>query len=143
MNVMPYLGKISVLGLRVIKCQKLGFLEIFSETGHKKFLIFCLMVEGNRGYHLNVMPYLGKILIRGLRGIKCQKFRFLDIFSETGHYKFLIFCMMVECNRGHHLSVVPYLKKILIWGLRGLSVKNSGFWTFFRKPVIKSFLFFA
>ena len=95
-----------------------------------------MMVEGNREHHLNVVPYFGKILIRGLRGIKCQKLGFLDIFSETGHQKFLIFCLMVEGNRGHHLNVVPYFGKILI---RGLSVKNSGFWTFFRKAIIKSF----
>ena len=31
-----------------------------------------MMVEGNRGHHLNVVPYLGKILIRGLRGIKAR-----------------------------------------------------------------------
>ena len=77
------------------------------------------MVEGNRGHHLNVVPYLGKILIRGLRGIKCQKFRFLDIFSETGHQKFLIFCMMVEGNRTQHLSMVVYLGKILIRNVFG------------------------
>ena len=82
------------------------------------------MVEGNRGHHLNVVPYLGKALIRVLKGIKCQKFKFLDIFSETDHYKFFIFCMMVEGNRGHHLSVVPYLEKILIWGLRGIKFQN-------------------
>ena len=73
------------------------------------------MVECNRGHHLNVVPYLGKILIRGLRGIKCPKFRFFDIFSQTGYYKFLIFCMIVEGNIGHHLSMVLYLGKILIW----------------------------
>ena len=39
-----------------------------------------------------------------------SKIGVFDIFSETGHYKFLIFCMMVECNRGHHSSVVPYRK---------------------------------
>ena len=72
------------------------------------------MVEGNSGFHLSVVPYLEKILIWGLRGIKCQKFRFLDIFSETGYQKFLIFCMTLEGNRRHHLSVVPYLGKILI-----------------------------
>ena len=33
------------------------------------------------GHHLNVVPYLGKILIRGLRGIKCQKF-----FLVFGHF---------------------------------------------------------
>ena len=91
------------------------------------------MVEGNRGHHLNVMPYLGKILIGGLRGIKCQKFRFLDIFSETGHLKFLIFCMMVEGNRGHHLNVVPYLGKILIRGLRGIKCQKLGFLDIFSE----------
>ena len=91
------------------------------------------MVEGNRGHHLNVVPYLGKILIRGLRGIKCQKFRFLDIFSETGHQKFLIFCMMVEGNRGHYLNVVPYLGKILIRGLRGIKCQKSGLLDIFSK----------
>ena len=74
-----------IKGLRRINCQKLGFLDIFSETGHYKFLIFCMMVESNRAHHLSMVPYLGKILIRGLRGIKCQKFRFLDIFSKTVH----------------------------------------------------------
>ena len=90
-----------------------------------------MIVEGNRGHHLSVMPYLEKILIWGFRGIKCQKFRFLDIFSETGHLKFLIFCMMVEGNRGHHLSVVPYLGKILIWGLRGIKCQKFGFLNIF------------
>ena len=37
---------------------------------------------------------------------------------------------MVEGNRGHHLSVVPYLGKILVWELRGI-------------PVTKSFQFFV
>ena len=88
------------------------------------------MVEGNRGHHLNVVPYFGKNLNPG---IKCQKFRFLDIFSETGHYKFLIFCMMVECNRGHHLSMVPYLKKILIWALRGIKCQKFRFLDIFSE----------
>ena len=91
------------------------------------------MVEGNRGHHLSVVPYLGKILIWGLRGIKCQKFRFLDIFSETGHYKFLSFCTMVEGNRGHHLSVMPYLGKILIRGLRGIKCQKFGFFDIFSE----------
>ena len=91
------------------------------------------MVKGNRGYYLSVVPYLGKILIWGLRGIKCQKFGFLDIFSETVHYKFLIFCMMVEGNRGYYLSVVPYLEKILIWGLRGIKCQKFGFLDIFSE----------
>ena len=31
-----------------------------------------MMVEGNRGHHLSVVRYLEKMLIQGLRGIKCQ-----------------------------------------------------------------------
>ena len=34
---------------------------------------------------------------------------------------------MAETNRRHHLSVVPYLEKILIWGLRGINCQNLGF----------------
>ena len=66
-------------------------------------------------HHLSKVPYLGKILIRGLRGIKCQKFGFWGFFSKTCHQKFQTFCMMVEGNRAHYLSMVPYLGKILIW----------------------------
>ena len=61
------------------------FFGILSESSHSKFLIFSMMVEDNRGHHLSVVPYLGKILIWGLRGIKCQKFGVFYIFSETGH----------------------------------------------------------
>ena len=94
-----------------------------------------MVVEGNRAYHLSMVQYLGKILIWGLRGIKCQKFRFFDIFLETGHYKFLIFCMVVEGNRGHHLSVVPYLGNILIWGLRGIKCKKFRFLDIFSESI--------
>jgi len=38
---------------------------------------------------------------------------------------------MVEGNRGHHLSVVQNLKKILIWGLRGIKCQKFGFWDIF------------
>ena len=62
---------------------KIQVMEIFSESGHQKFLIFCMTVEGNRQHCLSVVPYLGKMLFQG--GIKCQKFGFLDIFSETVH----------------------------------------------------------
>ena len=85
LSAVPYLGKILIWRFREIKCQKFGFFDIFSETVRKKFLIFCMMVEGNKGHHLSVVQYLGKMLIWGLRGIKCQKLMFLDIFSETVH----------------------------------------------------------
>ena len=81
------------------------------------------MVEGNRGHHLNVMPYLRKILIRGL---SAKNLGFFLIFSESGHSKFLTFCKMVEGNRGHHFSAVPYFGKILIWGLRGIKCQKLG-----------------
>ena len=84
-NMAGILKKILIIGLKGIKCQKIGFLDIFFETVLQKFLIFCMMVEGYRRHHLSLGLYSGKILIWGLRGIKCQKFRFLDIFSETGH----------------------------------------------------------
>ena len=58
-------------GLSGIKCQKLRFLDIFSETIHQKFLIFCMMVGDNRLEHLKMVANLGKIIIRGLKGIKC------------------------------------------------------------------------
>ena len=75
---------------------------------------FCMMVEGSRGHHLSVVPYLGQIIIPGLRGIKCKKFGCFRHFRRNLSLKVSIFCMMVEGNRGHHLSVVPYLGKILI-----------------------------
>ena len=138
LNVVPYLGKILIRGLRGIKCQKLGFFDIFSRTTSN----FCMMVENKRAHHLRVVPYLRKILIRGLGGIKCQKLGFLDILTETGHYKFLIFCMMVECNRGHHLSVVPYLEKILIWGLRGIKCQKFRFLGIVSETTHQKFLLF-
>ena len=96
--------------------------------------MFCMMVVGNRGHHLSVVPYLGKILIQGLSGIKCEKFRFLDIFSETGHQKFPIFWMTVEkAIWGHHLSVVPCLLEILIQGLRGIKCQKFRFLDIFSE----------
>ena len=47
--------------LRMIKCKKLGFGGIFSESGHQKFLIFCMMVEGNEEHHFSMVPHFGKI----------------------------------------------------------------------------------
>ena len=44
----------------VIKCQKSGFLDIFSETILDIFLIFCMIVEGNREHHLSIVSYVGK-----------------------------------------------------------------------------------
>ena len=64
---------------------KIGDFGYFLENWSLKVSIFYMMVEGNRGHHLSVVPYLEKILIWGLGGIKCQKLGFLDIFSETDH----------------------------------------------------------
>ena len=54
--------------LRGIKCQKLGFFDIFSETSYQNFQIYCMIVEGNRVPHFGMVPYLGKILIRDYVG---------------------------------------------------------------------------
>ena len=40
-----------------------------------------MMVEGNRGHHLNAVPYLGKILISGIQGEKVSK------IQVSGHFK--------------------------------------------------------
>ena len=64
---------------------KLEVWGIFLEADHYKLMIFCMMVDENRTHHLSMVPYLGKILIRGSWGIKCQKLGVLGIFSETGH----------------------------------------------------------
>ena len=54
----------------------------------------------------------GKNLNLGIRR-ECQKLRLLVIFSETDLFQIL--CMIVEGNKSHNLSMVPYLEKILIW----------------------------
>ena len=54
---------------------------------------------------------LKKVVIRGSRGIKYLKLGFWGIITDTDHRKFLIFCLMVEGDRLHHLSVVLYLGK--------------------------------
>ena len=43
----------------------------------------------------DMVVILKKILIRGLKGIECKKLVFLDIYSKSGHYKFLLICMMI------------------------------------------------
>ena len=58
---------------------------------------------------------LKKILIWGLRGIKFQKFGIFDIFSDTVHWNFLIFSMMVKGSRAHDLSMVAYSGKFIIY----------------------------
>ena len=51
LSLISYLGKILIHRLRDAKCKRSRFLQIFSET------TFCTMVEGNWGFHLNVILY--------------------------------------------------------------------------------------
>ena len=44
-----------------------GFLDIFSGSGHQKFTIR-LHDDIDSMYHLSMVPYVGKILIRDLLG---------------------------------------------------------------------------
>ena len=39
-------------------------------------------------------------------------------FSETAPSRTLVFCIRVEWNRGYYFSIISYLEKLLIWGLR-------------------------
>ena len=57
-----------------------------------------MMVEGNRGHYSSAVPYLGKILILGLRGIKCQKLEFLLHFLKNQSLKVSKF---LHDGRGH------------------------------------------
>ena len=50
---------------------------VFSEILHK--------VRGQLSKKSGTAEILKKNLNPGIKGIKCQKFGFLDIFSETGH----------------------------------------------------------
>ena len=59
--------------------------------------------------------FLKIILNLEIKGDKVSKIGFFTIFSEIGHDKFLIFLIMVADNMVHHLSMVIYLGKILIW----------------------------
>ena len=54
-------------------------MDIFLKTIHQKFLIFCLMVEGNRPHRQSIMPYLGKIVIWDRLGIK----HFFEVLNRT------------------------------------------------------------
>ena len=54
------------------------FFEHF--VSHIKFLTFCMTIEGNRGHHMNMLSYIGKVLIRGGE-IKCLIMEFLEFFS--------------------------------------------------------------
>ena len=60
---------------------KSGFLDIFFKIGHQKFLIFCIMVEGNRMHLWSMVPYLRKIIIRGLLGYLVGIKHFMRVFQ--------------------------------------------------------------
>ena len=51
-----------------------------------------------------------KISIWGSMGDWVSKIWVSDIFSEINHSIFLIFCMLVEGNRAHQMSMVPSWK---------------------------------
>ena len=65
--------------------QKLSHFEVFGHFLGNRSLKVSYFLHDGRGHPLSAVQYMGKILIWRLRGIKCQKFWFLDIFSETVH----------------------------------------------------------
>ena len=50
-------------------------MSIFSEIGHLKFLIFRMILGGNRVLYLSMMSCVGKIFICEVREINCRKQR--------------------------------------------------------------------
>ena len=72
------------------------------------FLKLCMKLGFNKVKKVMLTKFWKKNLNAGIKGIKYQNLGFLEIL------KFLDFCMMVEDNRAHHLSIMPYLEKILI-----------------------------
>ena len=62
---------------------KIGVFGHFLENRSLKVSNFSHAGRGQWGHHLSVVPYLGKILIGGLRGIKYQKSGFFHIFFKT------------------------------------------------------------
>ena len=58
----------------------------------------------------------------GIKGDSVSTIGVFDINLETGHSNFLLFCMVVEGNRMHHMCMVPCFGKILVWNSSGISV---------------------
>ena len=74
-------NKYAVAGLVVLGWEDaLAYTEAADETG-----IPIILQAGPSCRKYMPVPILGKMLILGLRGIKCQKLGFFDIFSDTGY----------------------------------------------------------
>ena len=75
--------------------------------------------------------------------IKCPKrcFLLLCTLLKNGSKIFLIFCMSVEDNRAHCLSLMLFLKKFLILDYRGLNVQK--FFCPFLQTTLRILLIFC
>ena len=60
------------------------------------------------------MAGIKKNLNPSIKGDQASKIGVFGHFLQNGHQNFLMFCMMVVGNTGHHLSFVPYLLEIFI-----------------------------
>ena len=76
-----------------MRCQKLQFLDILSETAHFQFLVFCMMIGGIREHYLSLMS-IWENLNPGIKGVEVSKVSILacifGMFTSL-RYKFLIF----------------------------------------------------
>ena len=63
LSMISYLGKTLKLEIKGIKCQKRSFFAILSDIPYQKFLIFCMVVDGNKVGRLNMILYVVEILI--------------------------------------------------------------------------------
>ena len=81
----------------------------------------------------------GRILYLGIKEDQVLKIGFSPILSKTARQKFIIFFMLVKDNRGHYLSMMTNLGRILIWRSRG--IKYWGFGQFDQIQLVKNFRF--
>ena len=82
-----------------IKCQKLGFFYIFSETPLWMFLIFCMIIEDNTTQHLVQISGVKKNNLGISMGLDIQIIGFFHFFQKCYHNFILFF---LHYDRGQH-----------------------------------------
>ena len=130
--------------------QKLGFSEISPERFIRFFLIFCMVLDTNKGCSAMYMVYYRKLLFPWKPGQKVKfgpKIRFFGNFSRTLHYIFLIFCMVLDTNKGVLQCIWYITENSCFHGNQvkrsNLGQKSSFFGNFSRERFIRFFWFSA
>ena len=108
---------------------KSTFLYIAQNCLIRFFLIFCIKLEGIKGYKLPQMPISGKFSFCRFRPfllIFGPKINFFVYCWKLAHYIFLIFCMKFKGIKGYKLPQMPFFSKILIFTKNGKKGKKNG-----------------